>query len=196
MTQTEGYNVSSRYQAIPTGDVVDMFSRYGFELSSSHVSNTRNPARANTGKHMVRMTSDYSMAGGLKPEIVIVNSHDGKSAMSIRMAIYRMVCSNGLVSGHNLLPSLNVNHAAGWEEQVNGFIDSYEKKYNKQQEWIQEMQERRMSLDEAYYMAEQALGLRHLDKRINNNAVDPLELLLVKRAEDKGDSAWLRFNVL
>ena len=53
-----------------------------------------------------------------------------------------------------------------------------------------------MTLDEAYYMAEQSLQIRHSDNRIINEAVDPLELLIAKRREDKGNSSWMRFNVL
>ena len=196
MTQTEGHNVSSRYVPIPTLDVVQMFERYGFEMNAMEAVNARNADRVGKAKHMIRMQADYTMAGGLRPEVIIVNSHDGKSAMSLRIGLYRMACANGLFAGHNLVPATQVAHNNGWENMVNEFIDTYEVKHRKQVEWVSEMQERRMSLDEAYYMAEKALGLRHLDKRINNNAVDPLELLLVKRAEDKGDSAFLRFNVL
>jgi len=79
---------------------------------------------------------------------------------------------------------------------IDEFIDTYEVKYNAQVEQITHMKDRRMSLDEAYTLAEQALQFRHYDKRIENEAVDPLELLIAKRREDRGDSAWTRFNVL
>lgn len=35
--------------------------------------------------------------GGLIPQIILHNSHDGKSAFSIQAGLYRLVCSNGLL---------------------------------------------------------------------------------------------------
>ena len=197
MMNTESHEVSSRYNVINTMDVVQRFERFGFELSSIDAANVRTIERQNKGKHMVRMRADFKMAGGLVPEVIINNSYDGTKALNIRIGIFRFVCSNGLIAGHNLVPNLQVMHHNGsWGNEINNFIDTYETKHRLQQEWVNEMQDRQMTLDEAYYMAEQALKIRHSDKRLSNEAVDPLELLLVKRREDKGDSAWLRFNVL
>ena len=197
MLNTEGYNVSERYNVINTMDVVERFSRFGFELSSIDAANVRNIERQGKSKHMVRMRADFKMPGGLQPEVIINNSYDGTKALNIRIGIFRFVCSNGIIAGHNLVPNLQVMHSnRNWEDEVNNFIDSYEAKNRLQSEWVKEMEDRQMSLDEAYFMAEQALKIRHIDKRIDNEAVDPLELLLVKRREDKGDSAWNRFNVM
>ena len=95
------------------------------------------------------------------------------------------------------MPNMQILHSnTHWGELINEFVDTYEEKYTIQKQWVEEMQERRMTLDEAYHVAERALQLRHYDERIDNEAVDPLELLLVKRREDKGDNAWLRYNVM
>ena len=197
MMNTDTYNVSERYNVINTMDVVQRFERFGFELSSIDAANVRNIDRQHKGKHMVRMRADFKMAGGLQPEVIINNSYDGTKALNIRIGIFRFVCSNGLIAGHNLVPTLQVmHHNNSWEDEINNFIDTYETRHRLQEAWVNEMQERQMTLDEAYYMAEQALQIRHIDKRIQNEAVDPLELLLVKRREDRGDSAWLRFNVM
>lgn len=197
MTNTEGYNVSDRYNVINTMDVVQKFERFGFELSSIDAANIRNAGKEGKQKHMVRMASDFTMAGGLRPEVIIHNSYDGTQALNIRVGVFRFVCSNGLIAGTNLVPNLQVLHSNNsWEEKISEFIDGYEEKYNLQNEWVEQMQSRRMSLDEAYHMAERSLKIRHSDPRITNEAVDPLELLLVKRREDRGDNAWLRFNVM
>jgi len=197
MANTEGYNVSERYNVINTMDVVQQFERFGFELSSIDAGNVRNIDKIGKGKHMVRMSADFRMAGGLKPEVVIHNSYDGTKALNIRVGIFRFICANGLIAGHNLVPNLQIMHSnKNWSDMINEFIDGYEEKHRLQQDWVEQMEGRKMSLDEAYYMAEQALKIRHYDKRIENDAVDPLELLLVKRREDRGDSAWLRYNVM
>ncbi len=197
MTNTEGYNVSDRYNVINTMDVVQQFEQYGFELSSVQAANTRSLEKVGKQKHLVRMKSEHKMAGGLQPEVIITNSYDGTKALNINIGLFRFVCSNGLIAGTNLFPKLQILHSnSHWGEILNEFIDGYEAKYHMQKQWVEEMEERRMSLDEAYHIAEQALAIRHADKRITNEAVDPLELLIAKRREDRGDSAWMRFNVL
>ena len=197
LERTTGYNVSERYNVINTMDVIQQFERFGFELNSIDAGNIRNVEKAGAQKHMVRMAADFKMAGGLKPEVIIHNSYDGTKALNIRIGIFRFVCSNGLIAGHNLVPNLQILHSNNnWAEQINEFIDGYEEKHRLQEDWVREMEGRKMSLDEAYFMAEEALKIRHYDQRIINDAVDPLELLLVKRREDKGDSAWLRYNVM
>ena len=198
LMQDTGYNVSNRYQVISTMDVINRFSKYGFELDSIEAAGTRSMEKMLKASHMVKLTTDAKMFGGeLKPQVIIHNSYDGTKALNIRVGIFRFVCANGIVTGHNLVPNLQILHSnTHWSDMIDDFIDNYEEKYNAQVESITQMKERKMSLDEAYHLAEKALQFRHYDKRIINDAVDPLELLIAKRKEDRGDSAWLRFNVL
>jgi hypothetical protein len=133
--------------------------------------------------------------GEIKPQVIIHNSYDGTRSLNIHVGLFRFVCSNGIVAGHNMVQPLKIIHTqTAWQDLVHEFIDTYQDKYKIQKEQILEMKETRMSLDEAYLLAEQALQFRHSDPRITNDAVDPLELLIAKRREDRGDSAWTRFN--
>jgi hypothetical protein len=193
--QDRGYNVSEKYQVIPTIDVVQRFERYGFEVTNVQAVNAR--ARDGYQRHLVRMKSEYKMAPGLIPEVVILNSYDATKALQIRVGFFRFVCSNGIIAGNNLVPEFRITHSnSKWEESLDEFIDVYDEKYHLQKEWVENMNERKMTLDEAYHLAEQAVGQRHYDDRIKLDVVDPLELLVVRRREDRGDSAWLRFNVM
>jgi hypothetical protein len=198
LVQTDGYNVSNRYNVIPSIEVMQEFERFGFQLDSVEAAGVRSVERALKQKHMIRMSAEEKMFGGeLKPQVIIYNSYDGTAALNIHVGIFRFVCSNGLIAGHNLIqPMRTVHHNSQWKDLVHEYIDTYSEKYTAQKEQILHMKEKRMSLDEAYVLAEQALQFRHIDQRIPNEAVDPLELLIAKRREDRGDSAWLRFNVL
>ena len=111
--------------------------------------------------------------------------------------MFRFVCSNGIIVGHNLVPNLQILHSNNnWGELINEFIDTYEEKHHLQKEWVEGMMDRKMGLDEAYVMAQKALEIRHYDKRITSDPVDPLELLIVQRKEDRDNNAWARFNTL
>jgi hypothetical protein len=198
LTQTEAYGVTDKYNIVPTMDIITEFQRFGFEIDSIQAAGVRNMERALKQPHMVRMSAEETMFGGeIKPQVIIHNSYDGTRSLNIHVGVFRFVCSNGIVAGHNMVEPLKVVHTnQSWQDLVHGFIDTYKKKYDAQKEQISKMKETRMSLDEAYILAEKALSFRHADPRITNDAVDPLELLIAKRREDRGDSAWIRFNVL
>jgi hypothetical protein len=174
------------------------FERFGFQLDTVEAAGVRSVAKALKQKHMIRMSAEEKMFGGeLKPQVVIYNSYDGTAALNINVGIFRFVCSNGMIAGHNLIQPMRITHSnTQWKDLVHEYIDTYSEKYNTQKEHIMQMKETEMTLDEAYYLAEQALAFRHYDQRIVNEAVDPLELLIAKRREDRGENAWLRFNVL
>jgi len=197
MLNTEGYNVSKRYNVINTMDVVQQFERFGFELSSIDAGRTLSMDKMGKGKHMVRMAAEFKMPGGLRPEVIIHNSYDGTKALNIRVGVFRFVCSNGLIVGSNLIPNLQILHSNNsWQDLINEFIDTYEEKHHIQSEWIENMMDVKMGLDEAYEYAKKALEIRHYDKRIIMDPVDPLELLIVRRKEDKNSNAWDRYNTL
>jgi hypothetical protein len=198
LSQTSGYNVSDKYNVIPTIEVMQEFERFGFQLDTIEAAGVRSMEKALKQKHMIRMSAEEKMFGGeLKPQVVIYNSYDGTAALNINVGIFRFVCSNGMIAGHNLIQPMKIVHSnTGWKDLVHEYIDTYSEKYTAQKEQIQMMKDTRMTLDEAYDMAVQALEFRHYDQRIINDPVDPLELLIAKRREDRGDSAWLRLNVL
>lgn len=195
--QTEAINVTDRYNVINTMDVVQEFTRFGFEIDSVQAAGVRNMERALKQPHMVRMSAEETMfSGEIKPQVIIHNSYDGTRSLNIHVGLFRFVCANGIVTGHNLIQPLKVIHTnTSWQDLVYEFIDTYQEKYKIQKEQILQMKDTRMSLDEAYLLVEKALAFRHADPRITNDAVDPLELLVAKRREDRGDSVWERFNV-
>jgi hypothetical protein len=44
------------------------------------------------------------------PDIVLLNSHDGTSAYQLRMGIFRVVCTNGLIGSRGAFPAYCVPH--------------------------------------------------------------------------------------
>jgi len=197
LTQTKGYEtVSERYKVIPTIEVIEQMTKYGFEVRSITPGGSR--TRRGYQKHMVRMSSTEKIFGGeIEPQVVIHNSYDGTKSLQIHIGMFRFVCSNGLISGKNVIEPTRILHSdSNWHEKLNEFIDTYEVKYERQKRFIEMLKDRPMGLDEAYYIATKAYKLRHRDERISMDLVDPLELLVAKRKEDRGNYSWQRYNVL
>ena len=64
---------------------------------------SQNPERKAFTKHMVRFRrEDVAVnSGGIYPELVLVNSHDGLSSYRLMAGLFRVVCSNGMIVGRS-----------------------------------------------------------------------------------------------
>jgi len=195
LTQTEGYNVSERYNPIPTIEVIQEFERFGFELQEVQAAGVRSMEKALKQKHMARLSLGEKWFDG---ELAPHNSYYGTKALEIHVGFFRFACANGLISGtHDEMP-LRIRHTTTqWQELVHEYIDTVGKRMERKKEKILEMKERPMSLDHAYHLVEeQVLNIRHSDERIDIDPVDPLELLVARRREDRGNRFWHRYNVV
>ena len=91
--------VSSKYQFISSGQFVEDMRLNGWDLV-----NTVNRTRTGLGKHAMRFRNPaLKLNSGDFLEIVVLNSHDGTSSFQLSLGIYRLVCSNGLVVGKNII---------------------------------------------------------------------------------------------
>jgi hypothetical protein len=94
--------LSAKYKLMSTQTLVDRFVNEGFELRS--VSKARSPfqkhlARLLVPAHIAERFGELASLGSIRPEILIQNSYDGSSSLSIQLGLFRLVCSNGLVVG-------------------------------------------------------------------------------------------------
>jgi hypothetical protein len=196
--QVKGFNVSDRYQVIPSIEVIQEFQQFGFEIDSVQAAGVRSMEKALHQRHMVRLKQTEKMFNGeIQPQVVMYNSYDGTKALEIHIGFYRFVCSNGIIAGTNDVQPLKIMHSTqNWRDIVYEYIDGYSAKIEHQKEVFTKMKDTRMSLDEAYILTEELLTQRHYDDRIENTTVDPLELLVAKRKEDRGESVWHRFNIV
>ncbi len=198
LMQDSGYNVSARYNVIPTIEVMNEFQNFGFELNTVEAAGVRSVEKALKQKHMVKMSQTEKLFNGeIQPQVIIFNSYDGTAALNIHIGMFRFICSNGMIAGTHEQEPLRILHSnRNWQELVHEYIDTYAEKLEIQKEGILRMKDTRLHLDDAYELAIQAAGRRHADPRIANDLVDPLELLVALRKEDRGDSVWHRFNIL
>lgn len=95
---------SDDYVHVPTTDVLDRLHQEGFRVTQATQSRTRIAGKREFTKHLLRLAhvdaiSKAPIVGGSRPEIVLLNSHDGGSSFSLELGVFRLVCSNGLVVG-------------------------------------------------------------------------------------------------
>src|SRR5690606_12323968 len=95
---------SARYGYVPTIEVVNKLLKHDYVCVHAAQSNVR-PNRADHyefTKHLLRFQlRKYAEAervvGGLVPEVLLINSHNGTSAFHLQAGLFRFVCTNGLV---------------------------------------------------------------------------------------------------
>ena len=126
------------------------------------------------------------------PEVVFLNSHDGTSAYQLRMGIFRVVCTNGLIVSHGAFPAYCVSHR--WnvvEEVVAGALKLCEE-FEHLAAQVERMEQRHLHQAAQVRFAEEALVLRFPDRA--QAGIQASQLLACRRPEDAGDDLWRVLN--
>jgi len=185
-------NVSDKYQFIPTYKIIRRFEDEGFATTKVSLKQTRSPHNNGFGEHMVRMRHVSSNSPDLDevfPEVVIVNSHNRTKALRIGLGFFRLVCSNGLITGQFLMHSGQIKHTGmGLAERVLEYVDRHTKDVSEKIRRISDMKQVILNPDEQLRFATQAAAI--VNPQINR----PMELLLPNRYEDRKPDLWSLFN--
>ena len=187
-----------RYAYIPTSRVVQGLRNEGFVPMAVGQSRTRIPGKRDFTKHMLRFRhrdAVEQIVGQEVPEIVLVNSHDGTSSYQLMGGIFRLVCSNGMISGE-ISSEVRVRHSGNILDNV--IEGSYEviNDINRLVPVIEDWKKIHLTYDERKAYAESALGLRwDADDAGNVQApISATSLLNARRVEDREDNLFVTFN--
>ena len=186
-------HTSSRYGFIPTIDCVRGLEKAGFYPVKAMQSKTRIAGREVHAKHIMRFRREgVNEVGGMFPEIVMVNSHDGSTSYQLRAGIYRLVCMNGMIVGDDVF-GRRVSHQGDVVTQVveaaNDLIEIAPLSVRKAEDWKQI--ELRPEAKQVF--AETAAMLKWDQESV---AIHPGKLLEPRRMADKKDDLWTTFNVI
>jgi hypothetical protein len=187
-------HVSTNYTHIPTSQVIEDIITLGW----TPVSAQEVKARKGKGyqKHIIRFQNQNVTIKGkdgddVFPELLLTNSHDGKNAFHLRVGLYRLVCSNGLVIADDEFSNVAIRHMGyTFEElrkQVLAMLDTLPNLVQK----INMFKDTPLSDEQMIQFALKAAAIRWKDKNIT---IDPLQLLVAERNEDNGPDLWAVFN--
>jgi hypothetical protein len=145
-------------------------------------------------KHLVRLTHPKLQLGGDRLEAIIRNSHDGSSRIEFSLGAWRMVCENGIIIGSSYA-TFAIQHTKAFEqvkERANELIEHAPEVSAVFDAW----KAKELTNDEERALAVAAAMIRWPKADPDKLPVDPRELLVVRREEDKGDNLWSVFNRL
>jgi len=187
--------VSSKYTFIPTTRILGVLENEGWIPTSVQQVNSHKEGNKQFAKHLIRLRRDGELntdinVGDTIPEIVLFNSHNGKSNYDLRMGLYRFICSNGMVVSDAEFGSIKIRHMGYSDEQImdasQEFIDNSTRIMNVVNDW----KEIQMDKDQVRSFGLGASKLRFDDPdELTVNTV-----LQARRGEDMGQDLWTVFN--
>ena len=186
---------SQRYAYIPTATIIEQMIGAGFHPTYAAQTGSKEEHTAGHAKHLIRFRQgELTSLTDSVPEVVLINSHDGSSSYQLLAGIYRLVCLNGLVAGHDY-QSVNVRHSGKAANQViEGSFEVIEQAKHALPR-IEQMQHTMLTQSERMMLAISAHQLRFNDSDVGQSI--PAERLLeARRPGDRGTDLWTTLNVV
>lgn len=187
-------SVSAKYQFINTAEIITRLMKEGF----SAVRATQNRARTEddklTTRHMIRFRQSKikPIVGDVFPEVIVVNGHNGGVTFEMKGGLYRLACSNGLVT--NVADRMNTS-AKHIGDDMGAIIEGAYRVIKDMatiDETVKAMQGHMLVEKKAIEFAKNASVLAYGEGHIL--AEEPKLLLSTRRTEDEGMDLWHVFN--
>lgn len=190
-------STSSKYALIPTIDCVRALDSHGYKVVAAQQTRARSADNKAYTKHMLRFRREENLQRSFAnkeecEEIILVNSHDGKSSYQLKGGIFRFVCCNGLVIGDTLFHQ-KVRHQGN---VVQGVIEAFGQIIDvlpKAKEKIEAWKGIELKEDAKRVYAESAMLLKY-DK--DEMPFDAGRLIRPRRMEDAKSDLWTTFNAV
>lgn len=152
---------------------------------------SKNPGQ---GNHFIslRTTQSYMVNGEeCFPTMLIVNSYDGSSVLSVETGIFRVICTNGMIVKTKDFGKLKVRHLGVPEEEAFSLAKQFAANLPKIADLQLDMSKTELTDDQKIEFAMKAAQIRW-EKEFTQE--DAQLLLEVKRPEDEGNDLWKVFN--
>ena len=184
--------VSDRYKFVSTQNIVNRLDEFGWTPREAFYKRTRKTSPLHA-RHCIRFQHEaYAGNSQFRPEIAVWNSHDGKSSLEMVSAIFRMICSNGLVIKDHEFREFIIPHRGykAGDRYINDAID----KLTDQASFSEKLSERwtELTLDnetkQFYY--KDAMKIRFPDYVGGEQWIFDI----CKRPEDNRSDLWTVFN--
>lgn len=184
---TKGQGTSSKYGFVNTAEVLAKLEAMGFEVRKA-----QQQGKGTSARHVVRLVErgTESVVDGTKPELIVMNAHDGTSSLRFLMGLYRMVCSNGLIVSDGVDHRVVLRHSQGLPESLDSVIELVKNKASGVFEYVKGMRDVKVSQDAQRAYTSKVLESLSLMNSDHNIAI----VTDARREEDRQNSAWHVLN--
>lgn len=155
-------DLSRRYGGISTARAAEVLAGFGYLPTQAAQKKSRKAEGQNYAEHLLAFSNPnaegIARADGMRPEVILYNSHDGSSSVRLFAGFYRFICSNGMVAGEGFETRIRhtVGSAAGFEDMVRELVARMPEMVAR----TEALRRVRLSETAAREMARRAAGLR------------------------------------
>jgi uncharacterized protein DUF932 len=190
--------VSDRYSFLPTSSILKGMRENGWVPVRAEQQSVRTEARRGFQKHLIRFSRlehlDSWEKNQVRPEVVLLNSHDKSSAYQLHCGLFRLVCSNGMVVADATFQRISIKHSGFNPDSVIEasfkVLDAVPDIMNK----VRLFQDRILTDDERLALATGAATYRWEDP--DKAPVNPSMLLNPRRYGDGAKDLWTTLNTV
>jgi hypothetical protein len=185
-----------RYVFISTRDIVMALMDAGFEPTDVQQTRSRAPGNDGYARHMLHFKPVVQALSldDVLGEIVLINSHDGRSAYQLRAGLFRPVCTNGMLTAMGDVGFVHVSHRGNVVANVVDAAQKITRDLAQIGEAVAQMRTTTLTQGQQLDFAREALALRFAG--LGTAPVAPLQLLERRRMADVGDDVWRTFNTV
>lgn len=189
--------VSDRYGFVPTIEVVNSLQQEGWYPVRAQQTSVRDASRKSLARHMIRFRQDPDRqvnVGDSVAELVLTNSHDRSAAYQLDLGLFRLVCSNGLVTPAGELGGIRVKHGKQIVESIIEGSLNLANQIPHISEQVDHLRSTLVSKEEAELFARAALNIRYGEEWLQQSPIRSHDLLQARRSDDQESSLWKVFN--
>lgn len=190
--------VSERYAYLPTYPVIEQLQARGLGVTSVKQGKTRDASGRIYSMHEVRMAKIddiYSRQtrelGNLTPQIILLNSHNRTTSMTMFGGLLRGLCHNGLFFGSADAGGFKAMHYRMDMERVTDAAYSIVERFERLIEGASAWSKIELSLGQVDAFAKKAIEIRGTSMKVDVN-----DLAKANRPEDFGMDLWTVFNTV
>lgn len=187
------HTLTDKYKLAKTSDMIKTIEGLGYKMDRFVALKVRKKERHGFQKHRVIFTSPELKAtvDGV-PQLLLTNSHDGTSSVILQLGFFRVVCSNGLVAGDNLIQPVKIRHSgADFDERLIQGINFIVAQANKLTDSIDKMKSTQLSSADILKFQRQAL-----QNRLGDDVKLDSFFVPVQREEDNKTDLFTVMNVV
>ncbi|MFL6600775.1 MAG: DUF932 domain-containing protein [Steroidobacteraceae bacterium] len=183
------------YAFLSTQQIVDALRDVGFvPFSAAQAASRRTSPQF--ARHVIRFRRRYEtvMLRDCIPEIICLNGHDGRTSLQFRIALWRPICTNGLIVSEDTLAAWKIPHRRNLLDQAIAAVIAQSEQFAAIGQWVERMEQTELQEPQRLEFAQEALALRFPKDR--HPRMPPARLLEARRTEDTGHDLWHVYNVV
>lgn len=194
--------MSEGYQFMPSYKIAEaLIEKFGLGLVSvsQQFSRSRDPKGQ---EHFMRFrlpqTMNLKAVGDSAPELVIMNSHNGRSTLRAYAGIFRMICSNGMVVADRTFGKISLRHF-GLENNFEAFsnvLDGVAVNFQRMDLRMQMLDQLMLTPGQQVTLARELMKARGVPDWVEPHMVLKGRREIEMTTPEGTRSAWKTYNVL